>query len=57
MNDDINSKICLWRGTPWSLEVDAVVNSTNEVSLAREASLGMAPAMVRMNIYEVGVKE
>ena len=22
----------LWRGNPWNLEVDAVVNSTNEVS-------------------------
>lgn len=28
---DINSKIYLWRGDPWNLEVDAVVNSTNEV--------------------------
>lgn len=27
----INSKIYLWRGNPWNLEVDAVVNSTNEV--------------------------
>ncbi|CAA0833059.1 appr-1-p processing enzyme family protein [Striga hermonthica] len=26
----INSKIYLWRGNPWNLEVDAVVNSTNE---------------------------
>lgn len=26
----INSKIYLWRGDPWNLEVDAVVNSTNE---------------------------
>lgn len=29
---EINSKIYLWRGNPWNLEVDAVVNSTNEVS-------------------------
>lgn len=28
---EINSKIYLWRGNPWNLEVDAVVNSTNEV--------------------------
>ncbi|MFS7936014.1 putative Macro domain-containing protein [Helianthus anomalus] len=27
---EINSKIYLWRGNPWNLEVDAVVNSTNE---------------------------
>lgn len=27
----INLKIYLWRGNPWNLEVDAVVNSTNEV--------------------------
>ena len=50
INDDINSKIYLWRGTPWSLEVDAVVNSTNEVSLAREASLRLAPALVRISL-------
>ncbi|KDP41268.1 hypothetical protein JCGZ_15675 [Jatropha curcas] len=30
VNHEINSKIYLWRGNPWSLEVDAVVNSTNE---------------------------
>lgn len=32
VNHEINSKIYLWRGNPWKLEVDAVVNSTNEVS-------------------------
>lgn len=31
MNLEINSKIYLWKGDPWNLEVDAVVNSTNEV--------------------------
>ncbi|XP_066400531.1 uncharacterized protein [Miscanthus floridulus] len=30
VDHEINSKIYLWRGHPWSLEVDAVVNSTNE---------------------------
>ncbi|KAK3222910.1 hypothetical protein Dsin_009935 [Dipteronia sinensis] len=30
VDHDINSKIYLWRGNPWNLEVDAVVNSTNE---------------------------
>lgn len=32
LDREINSKIYLWRGNPWNLEVDAVVNSTNEVS-------------------------
>lgn len=31
VDHEINSKIYLWRGNPWNLEVDAVVNSTNEV--------------------------
>lgn len=31
VNHEINSKVYLWRGNPWVLEVDAVVNSTNEV--------------------------
>lgn len=31
VDHEINSKIYLWRGDPWNLEVDAVVNSTNEV--------------------------
>ncbi|XP_048615926.1 protein GDAP2 homolog [Brassica napus] len=30
VDHEINSKIYLWRGEPWNLEVDAVVNSTNE---------------------------
>lgn len=34
VDHEINSKIYLWRGNPWNLEVDAVVNSTNEVSLS-----------------------
>lgn len=32
VDHEINSKIYLWRGNPWNLEVDAVVNSTNEVN-------------------------
>lgn len=32
VDHEIESKIYLWRGNPWNLEVDAVVNSTNEVS-------------------------
>ncbi|KAJ8445502.1 hypothetical protein Cgig2_031315 [Carnegiea gigantea] len=30
VDHEINSKVYLWRGHPWNLEVDAVVNSTNE---------------------------
>ncbi|XP_073143273.1 uncharacterized protein [Henckelia pumila] len=30
VDHEINSKIYLWRGNPWNLEVDAVINSTNE---------------------------
>ncbi|PNX88014.1 hypothetical protein L195_g044114, partial [Trifolium pratense] len=30
VDHEINSRIYLWRGDPWNLEVDAVVNSTNE---------------------------
>lgn len=30
VDHEVNSKIYLWRGNPWNLEVDAVVNSTNE---------------------------
>ena len=33
VDHEINSKIYLWRGNPWNIEVDAVVNSTNEVSI------------------------
>ncbi|EPS66610.1 hypothetical protein M569_08166, partial [Genlisea aurea] len=30
LDNEINSKLYLWRGNPWNLEVDAVVNSSNE---------------------------
>jgi hypothetical protein len=32
VDHETNSRIYLWRGHPWNLEVDAVVNSTNEVA-------------------------
>ena len=31
LDHGINSKLYLWRGTPWNLDIDAVVNSSNEV--------------------------
>jgi hypothetical protein len=39
VDHEINSKIYLWRGHPWNLEVDAVVNSTNEVGTPNYAGL------------------
>ncbi|KAF8389760.1 hypothetical protein HHK36_024279 [Tetracentron sinense] len=40
----INSKIYLWRGNPWNLEVDAVVNSTNENLDEAQSSPGLHAA-------------
>ncbi|GMI87420.1 hypothetical protein like AT1G69340 [Hibiscus trionum] len=40
----INSKIYLWRGQPWNLEVDAVVNSTNENLDEAHSSQGLHAA-------------
>lgn len=44
VDDEINSKIYLWRGNPWNLEVDAVVNSTNENLDEAHSSLGLHAA-------------
>ncbi|PWA56185.1 hypothetical protein CTI12_AA318520 [Artemisia annua] len=33
VDHEVNLKVYLWRGNPWNLEVDAVVNSTNETAL------------------------
>lgn len=46
VDHEINSKIYLWRGNPWNLEVDAVVNSTNEVSSR------LIPSQVSFYSYE-----
>ncbi|QCD82578.1 protein GDAP2 homolog [Vigna unguiculata] len=41
---EVNSKIYLWRGNPWNLEVDAVVNSTNENMDEAHSSPGLHDA-------------
>jgi hypothetical protein len=40
VDQEINSRIYLWRRQPWNLEVDAVVNSTNEVGRVAVEELG-----------------
>ncbi|GAB2214472.1 hypothetical protein Droror1_Dr00018821 [Drosera rotundifolia] len=44
VDHEINSKIYLWRGNPWNLEVDAVVNSTNENMDEAHSSPGLHAA-------------
>ncbi|MED6157308.1 hypothetical protein PIB30_021958, partial [Stylosanthes scabra] len=44
VDHEINSKIYLWRGNPWNLEVDAVVNSTNENMDETHSSPGLHAA-------------
>ncbi|XP_027360093.1 protein GDAP2 homolog isoform X2 [Abrus precatorius] len=44
VNHEINSRIYLWRGNPWNLEVDAVVNSTNEILDEAHSSPGLHAA-------------
>nr|DAD31380.1 TPA_asm: hypothetical protein HUJ06_010231 [Nelumbo nucifera] len=44
VDHEINSKVYLWRGNPWNLEVDAVVNSTNESLDEAHSSPGLHAA-------------
>ncbi|XP_072987977.1 uncharacterized protein [Typha latifolia] len=44
VDHEINSKIYLWRGNPWNLEVDAVVNSSNESLDEAHSSPGLHAA-------------
>ncbi|KQJ96897.1 protein GDAP2 homolog [Brachypodium distachyon] len=44
VDHEINSRIYLWRGHPWNLEVDAVVNSTNESLDEAHSSPGLHAA-------------
>ncbi|GMI90253.1 hypothetical protein like AT1G69340 [Hibiscus trionum] len=44
VDHEVNSKIYLWRGQPWNLEVDAVVNSTNENLEEAHSSQGLHAA-------------
>eukprot|EP00250_Pteridium_aquilinum_P035459 c9454_g1_i1 orf=16-1599(+) len=40
----LNSKLFVWRGDPWALVVDAVVNSSNETLDVKESSPGLHAA-------------
>ncbi|KAG0581322.1 hypothetical protein KC19_4G242700 [Ceratodon purpureus] len=44
VDHDINAKLYIWRGAPWVLEVDAVVNSSNENLDEAHSSPGLHPA-------------
>ncbi|KAL5224208.1 hypothetical protein ABZP36_010847 [Zizania latifolia] len=44
VDHEINSRIYIWRGHPWNLEVDAVVNSTNESLDESHSSPGLHAA-------------
>ncbi|KAK9046723.1 hypothetical protein V6N11_052601 [Hibiscus sabdariffa] len=44
VDHEINSTIYLWRGQPWNLDVDAVVNSTNETLEEAHSSQGLHAA-------------
>ncbi|XP_042518077.1 protein GDAP2 homolog isoform X2 [Macadamia integrifolia] len=44
VHHEINSKIYLWRGNPWNIEVDAVVNSSNESLDEAHSSPGLYAA-------------
>jgi hypothetical protein len=53
VNHEINSKIYLWRGLPWNIVVDAVVNSTNEVRILSETGLQIPNAAIQTIIVNV----
>ncbi|XP_019432162.1 PREDICTED: protein GDAP2 homolog [Lupinus angustifolius] len=44
VDHETNSRIYLWRGDPWNLEVDAMVNSTNESVDEAHSSPGLHAA-------------
>ncbi|KAL2906674.1 Protein GDAP2-like protein [Bienertia sinuspersici] len=44
VDHEINLKVYLWRGNPWNIEVDAVVNSTNENMDEAHSSPGLHAA-------------
>ncbi|KAK9750710.1 hypothetical protein RND81_02G215900 [Saponaria officinalis] len=44
VDPEINSRIYLWRGHPWNIEVDAVVNSTSENLDEAHSSAGLHAA-------------
>ncbi|KAJ1395910.1 hypothetical protein SESBI_32996 [Sesbania bispinosa] len=54
---EINSKIYLWRGNPWNLEVDAVVNSTNELDCESTSQTEKEGSQAKSNSLIVVVTE
>ncbi|XP_074295834.1 uncharacterized protein LOC141623616 isoform X3 [Silene latifolia] len=44
VDHEINLRVYLWRGHPWNIEVDAVVNSTNEALDEAHSSPGLHAA-------------
>lgn len=56
LDRDVNASIYLWRGTPWNLEVAAVVNSSNEVcSISSGFSVKLERLTVAFASFTVGL--
>ena len=54
VDPEVNSRIYLWRGHPWNLEVDAVVNSTNEVGVPSRPPSDAASMRATIDVYANG---
>jgi hypothetical protein len=53
VNHEVNSKIYLWRGLPWNLDIDVIVNSTNEVRILSKTGLQILNAAIQTIIVNV----
>jgi hypothetical protein len=53
VNHEVNSKIYLWRGLPWNLDIDVIVNSTNEVRILSKTGLQIPNAAIQTIIVNV----